>query len=108
MRSAFWSHCTRSTLPSRAFWTRPSRKPSDQAETNPSLEPFDIHLLQALFLIRYVDEMKGSVDNLVTLCLDQIDGDRLALRRRIEDTLSRLEQETLISPQRRPLFLPDQ
>jgi len=25
-----------------------------------------------------VDEMKGNVDNLVTLCLDQIDGDRLA------------------------------
>jgi hypothetical protein len=29
--------------------------------------------LQVLFLIRYVDEMKGNVDNLVTLCLDQID-----------------------------------
>ena len=69
----------------------------DQAETNPSLEPFDIQLLQVLFLIRYVDEMKGNVDNLVTLCLDQIDGDRLALRRRIEESLERLEKETLIS-----------
>ena len=56
------------------------KKTIDQAETNPSLEPFDIHLLQVLFLIRYVDEMKGNVDNLVTLCLDQIDGDRLALK----------------------------
>ena len=66
-------------------------------ETNPSLEPFDTQLLQVLFLIRYVDEMKGSVDNLITLCLDQVDGDRLALRRRIEVTLRRLEQKTLIS-----------
>ena len=41
--------------------------------------------------------MKGNVDNLVTLCLDQIDGDRLALRRRIEESLGRLEKETLIS-----------
>ena len=73
------------------------KKTIDQAETNPSLEPFDIHLLQVLFLIRYVDEMKGNVDNLVTLCLDQIDGDRLALRRRIEDSLGRLEKQTLIS-----------
>ena len=64
---------------------------------NPSLEPFDIELLQVLFLIRYVDEMKGNVDNLVTLCLDQIDGDRLSLRRRIEESLGRLEKETLIS-----------
>ena len=69
----------------------------DQAKTNPSLEPFDIQLLQVLFLIRYVDEMKGNVDNLVTLCLDLIDGDRLALRRRIEESLGRLESETLIS-----------
>ena len=73
------------------------KKTIDQAETNPSLEPFDIQLLQVLFLIRYVDEMKGNVDNLVTLCLDQIDGDRLALRRQIEESLGRLEKETLIS-----------
>jgi hypothetical protein len=73
------------------------KKTIDQAETNPSLEPFDIQLLQVLFLIRYVEEMKGNVDNLVTLCLDQIDGDRLALRRRIEESLGRLEKETLIS-----------
>ena len=63
----------------------------------PSLEPFDIQLLQVLFLIRYVDEMKGNVDNLVTLCLDEIDADRLALRRKIEESLQRLEKETLIS-----------
>jgi hypothetical protein len=73
------------------------KKTIDQAETNPSLEPFDIQLLQVLFLIRYVDEMKGNVDNLVTLCLDQIDGDRLSLRRRIEESLDRLQGETLIS-----------
>ncbi len=73
------------------------KKTIDQAETNPSLEPFDIRLLQVLFLIRYVDEMKGNVDNLVTLCLDQIDGDRLALRGLIEESLGRLEKETLIS-----------
>ena len=73
------------------------KKTIDQAETNPSLEPFDIRLLQVLFLIRYVDEMKGNVDNLVTLCLDQIDGDRLALRHRVEESLAQLEKETLIS-----------
>lgn len=69
----------------------------DQAGSNPSLEPFDINLLQVLFLIRYVDEVKGNVDNLVTLCLDEIDTDRIALRRQIEESLQRLEKETLIS-----------
>lgn len=69
----------------------------DQAAENASLEPFDVQLLKVLFLIRYVEEMKGTVDNLVTLCLDEIDADRLALRRRIEDSLGRLEKETLIN-----------
>ncbi len=69
----------------------------DQARDNASLEPFDAHVLEVLFLIRYVDEMKGNLDNLVTLCLDTIDADRLALRRTIEASLERLERETLIS-----------
>ena len=74
------------------------KKTIDQAKDNASLEhPFDVHLLQVLFLIRYVEEIKGNVDNLVTLCMEEIDADRLALRRRIEDALGRLEKETLIS-----------
>lgn len=71
----------------------------DQAAENPSLEvdQLDIKLLQVLFLIRYVDEMKGNVDNLVTLCLTEIDADRLGLKQQIEASLLRLEKETLIS-----------
>ena len=68
----------------------------DQAAQKASLEPFDIKLLQVLFLIRYVEEMKSTVDNLVVLCIDQIDADKLALRRRIEESLGRLEKETLV------------
>ena len=70
----------------------------DQAQENPGLtKPFDIHLLQTLFLIRYVDIIKPNVDNLVTLFIDQVDADRLALKREIEAGLERLEKQTLIS-----------
>ena len=69
----------------------------DQAKDNASLEDFDTRVLEVLFLIRYVDEVKGNVDNLVTLCLDQIDADRLALRKTIEASLQRLERETLVN-----------
>lgn len=68
----------------------------DQAAER-DLDTFDIDLLKVLFLIRYVDEIRGNVDNLVTLSLDQIDQDRLSLRRKIEESLVRLEKETLIS-----------
>lgn len=68
----------------------------DQAKDNASLKPFDTELLRVLFLIRYVDEMKGNIDNLVTLCIDRIDADRLALKRQIEESLMRLEKQSLI------------
>ncbi|MCY4587728.1 MAG: BREX system P-loop protein BrxC [Bryobacterales bacterium] len=69
----------------------------DHAGDNASLEEFDTRLLEVLFLIRYVDEVKGNVENLVTLCLDQIDSDRFALRKKIEAGLQRLERETLVN-----------
>jgi hypothetical protein len=69
----------------------------DQAKDNPSLKPFDNEILRVLFLIRYVDEMKGNIDNLTTLCTDKIDANRIALKRQIEESLIRLEKETLIT-----------
>jgi hypothetical protein len=74
------------------------KKTIDQAKEDPALEqPFDTFLLEVLFLIRYVEEIKGNVDNLVTLCMEEIDADRLALRRKIEESLARLEKVSLIS-----------
>ena len=68
----------------------------DNAARNDKLEAFDVLVLKTLFLIRYVDEIRGNVDNLVTLFMDRIDADRLALRQQIEASLQRLEKETLI------------
>ena len=69
----------------------------DQASDNHALKPFDKTVLEVLFLIRYIDELPGSVDNLVTLFLNEIDTDKLALRKTIEASLARLEGETLIA-----------
>ncbi len=71
----------------------------DQAKENPAIKAFpeDVELLRALFLIRYVDVLKGTVDNLVTLSLEEIDQDRIALKKKIEASLERLEGQNLIS-----------
>jgi hypothetical protein len=51
-----------------------------------------------MFLIRYIpDIVKPNIDNLATLCLDQIDADKLALKRKIQESLARLEQQNLVS-----------
>ena len=73
------------------------RRTIDQAMDNASLQPFDVQLLRTLFLIRHVDIIKSNVNNLVTLSIDEVDADRLALKTRIEDALQRLEKETLIN-----------
>ncbi len=69
----------------------------NHAGENDALEPFDADLLKVLFLIRYVAEVHGYVDNLVTLCLNHIDAARLELQHRVESSLARLEKQTVIS-----------
>ena len=69
----------------------------DQSVDNPALEPWDAKLLRTLFLIRYADAVKGTVDNLATLCVDKVDADKLALKKQIEASLNRLERQNLVS-----------
>ena len=66
-------------------------------ETRGWKKSFDVPLLRTLFLIRYVDIIKPNVENLVTLFIDEVDTDRLTLKRKVEEGLQRLEKETLIS-----------
>lgn len=59
--------------------------------------PFDSRVLKTLFLIRYVEEVPANIDNLVTFFVDEVDADKRALRGSIEESLLRLERDTLIS-----------
>ncbi|MGO1626165.1 MAG: BREX system P-loop protein BrxC, partial [Halomonadaceae bacterium] len=69
----------------------------DQAAENAALDDVDVEILRTLFMIRYVDLIKGTLDNLVTLSITHIDADRLALRERLEGALARLEKESLVT-----------
>ncbi|MFK5947668.1 MAG: BREX system P-loop protein BrxC [Methylococcales bacterium] len=70
-----------------------------QASEKESISDFGVNLLKTLFLVRYVDAIKSTLDNLVTLCVSKVDEDRLALRREIEHALNSLEQNLLIARQ---------
>ena len=69
----------------------------EQALDNTTLDDFDVQMLRTLFMIRYVDLVKGTLDNLVTLCIEQVDEDKLSLRKTIEESVQRLEKESLIT-----------
>ncbi len=68
----------------------------NQAGQNTQLQSFDIDLLKVLFMVKYVKEIRPNPDNLTTLCLKHIDQDRLALKAQVQESLSRLEKQTLI------------
>lgn len=67
-----------------------------KAGENQYLNAFDVELLKVLFMIKYVKEIKSNVDNLTTLLVGNIDDDRIALKKQVEDSLKRLIKQTLV------------
>lgn len=66
------------------------------AQQNEMLETFDVEVLKLLFLVRYVDEMPGTIKNLTTLMISHLEEDTLELSKRINKSLNLLEKEFLI------------
>lgn len=58
--------------------------------------PFAIRLLKTLFLVKYVKEFKPTVRNLCVLMLESFNRDLPRLRKRVEEALSLLEQQTYV------------
>lgn len=57
---------------------------------------FAIRLLKTLFLVKYVKEFKPTLRNLSILMLDSFSQDLPALRKRVEEALNLLEQQTYV------------
>jgi hypothetical protein len=58
--------------------------------------PFAIRLLKTLFLVKYVKEFKPTVRNLCVLMLEGFNQDLPTLKKRVEEALSLLEQQTYV------------
>lgn len=57
---------------------------------------FNVNVLKTLFMIKYVKEIVANVDNITSLMISEIDTDRIALKRRVEDALKILVQQMLV------------
>lgn len=67
-----------------------------QAQDNGLLEDGDCEVLKILFMIRHVNVLQPSLDNLVVLSTSHVDEDKRKLKERISESLTRLESQTLI------------
>ena len=65
---------------------------------NPNHEPecFDVEVLKTLFLIKYVDRIKATTQNVTSLMISSIGDDRLKLSARVEQALGRLVKQMLV------------
>ena len=71
----------------------------NQAAEKNSISDFSVQVLQTLFMTRYVEEMKSTLDNIVTLCIFEVDQDKRQLRTDITNSLDALENNHLIARQ---------
>lgn len=67
-----------------------------QAKNNSRLNENDIKLLEILFLVKHLKEIKTNINNLMVLSIDSIDIDKIKLKEIIKESLIKLEKETLI------------
>ena len=70
----------------------------DSDEINPDREEdcFNVNVLKALFMIKYVDKIVANVDNITSLMVSDIDTDRVELKRKVEEALRILRKQMLI------------
>lgn len=66
------------------------------ADTGAGIEQFDVNVLKLLYLVRYVDDIKATLDNIVILMADDIRTDKIVLREAVRNSLDRLLSQNYI------------
>ena len=67
-----------------------------RAEESGVLDNFDVDVLKLLFMIKYIKEIPGNIENLTTMMVSHVEDDRISLSKKIANSLEKLIRETLI------------
>ena len=66
------------------------------ADNHDGIEDYDVKVLKLLYLIRYIDDVKANLDNIVILMADDIRADKIELRQTVQKSLDRLKSQNYI------------
>ena len=66
------------------------------ADTNAGIEQQDVAVLKLLYLVRYIDDIKANLDNIVILMADDIRIDKIIMREQVRGSLDRLMSQNYI------------
>lgn len=65
----------------------------DAADEGHGLFEYDVRVIKALYLIRYIGDITPNVNNIANLMIDKVDCDKIALRKQVLESLERLVRE---------------
>jgi hypothetical protein len=66
------------------------------ADNGDGIEQIDVNVLKLLYLIRYIDDVKANIDNIVVLMADNIQMDKITMKEKIRGSLDRLQSQNYI------------
>ncbi len=66
------------------------------ADSNDGIEQQDVSVLKLLYLVRYIDDIKANLDNIVILMADDIRMDKIVMREQVRGSLDRLMSQNYI------------
>ncbi|GFI23757.1 hypothetical protein IMSAGC011_02547 [Lachnospiraceae bacterium] len=66
------------------------------ADNKDGIEQQDVSVLKLLYLVRYIDDIKASLDNIVILMADHIQVDKIIMRAQVGESLNRLLSQNYI------------
>ncbi|MEY8334941.1 BREX system P-loop protein BrxC [Lachnospiraceae bacterium 47-T17] len=66
------------------------------ADTNAGILRQDVAVLKLLYLVRYIDDIKANLDNIVILMADDIRMDKIIMREQVRGSLDRLMSQNYI------------
>lgn len=72
------------------------RQTIERAQDIRDFDNFDVSVLKTLFMIKYVPDIKGTLENITTLMVTDLDQDKVTLTDKVKESLQKLETENLI------------
>lgn len=75
------------------------QRAEDNERINPAHEQdnFTVNVLKTLFLLKYVNGIPLTVNNIVSFMVDNVDSDRIEIRKKVEESLRLLVNEAMVS-----------
>ncbi|MGY0221351.1 hypothetical protein ACW18Z_06785 [Limosilactobacillus fermentum] len=69
---------------------------NDTVDPTHEEDNFNVQVLKALFMVKYLKDFDATLNNIVTLMIDSVDTDRVELQKKVQNALAILRQQRFI------------